>query len=183
MFCSKCGIQNADGARFCSGCGAPLVSEPAKEQPVSGMRAISEVVNFLQNDLRYKGKEVNKKQKEIEMLVKGLMPNEAVKFVCIGYCLGDGSGNVMLYAFTNRRFLVLHNAGKLGTFNAVMDNKSRFTGGDSYTYDQLTGVTHSKGLLTGSISISTFNSTYSFNVDKQLVEPVYNGIMEVIHNH
>ena len=183
MFCSKCGTQNSNEARFCSGCGAVLSVEPLKEQPVSGMRTVEEIVSFLQNDLHYKEKEVKKKQKEIGTLVQGLMPNEAVKFVCIGYCLGDGSGNVMLYAFTNLRFLVIHNASKLGTFNAVMDNKSRFTGGDSYTYEQLCGVTHSKGIFTGSISIKTFNGSYSFNVDKPILEPVYGGILNVIHNH
>ena len=31
-FCSKCGMQNLDGAAFCSGCGAPLVQTPAASQ-------------------------------------------------------------------------------------------------------------------------------------------------------
>ncbi len=32
MFCSNCGAQNADGARFCSGCGCAL-QEPQQENP------------------------------------------------------------------------------------------------------------------------------------------------------
>lgn len=31
-YCTKCGTQNADGARFCSGCGAPLTAVAGKEK-------------------------------------------------------------------------------------------------------------------------------------------------------
>lgn len=34
MFCSKCGTQNADGAAFCCGCGAPLGAAQAPVAPV-----------------------------------------------------------------------------------------------------------------------------------------------------
>ncbi len=30
MFCPKCGVENADGSKFCSGCGTSLVSAPAE---------------------------------------------------------------------------------------------------------------------------------------------------------
>ena len=29
MFCPKCGVKTGDGARFCTGCGAPLAVNPA----------------------------------------------------------------------------------------------------------------------------------------------------------
>ena len=32
MFCPKCGAQNAPGAQFCSGCGAPLVAQQPQQQ-------------------------------------------------------------------------------------------------------------------------------------------------------
>ena len=34
MFCPKCGTKNVDGAKFCTGCGAPL--GPAPAAPVGG---------------------------------------------------------------------------------------------------------------------------------------------------
>ena len=33
MFCPKCGIQNADGAKFCVGCGAPLGTQQQTQPP------------------------------------------------------------------------------------------------------------------------------------------------------
>ena len=32
MFCPNCGTQNADGAKFCSGCGAPLGAQQPQQQ-------------------------------------------------------------------------------------------------------------------------------------------------------
>lgn len=45
MFCSKCGAENADGARFCAKCGAALAvaaPEPAPAAPTT-MRSTSDV--------------------------------------------------------------------------------------------------------------------------------------------
>ena len=45
MFCSKCGADNAEGARFCAKCGAALavaVPEPAAAAPTT-MRGITDV--------------------------------------------------------------------------------------------------------------------------------------------
>lgn len=45
MFCSKCGADNAEGARFCAKCGTPLaaaVPEPAAAAPTT-MRGTSDV--------------------------------------------------------------------------------------------------------------------------------------------
>lgn len=45
MFCSKCGADNAEGARFCAKCGAALavaVPEPAAAAPTT-MRGITNV--------------------------------------------------------------------------------------------------------------------------------------------
>jgi TM2 domain-containing membrane protein YozV len=33
MFCSKCGAENADGARFCAKCGNPLATAPTADPP------------------------------------------------------------------------------------------------------------------------------------------------------
>lgn len=39
MFCPKCGTQNGDGARSCSGCGAPLPQAPAGPTAAYGQTA------------------------------------------------------------------------------------------------------------------------------------------------
>lgn len=35
MYCEYCGANNQDGAKFCSGCGAPLQADPAAVAPVA----------------------------------------------------------------------------------------------------------------------------------------------------
>src|SRR6266545_4351537 len=43
--CAQCGRQNADDARFCSGCAAPLAAEPA------ALRAVRKTVTLLFCDM------------------------------------------------------------------------------------------------------------------------------------
>ena len=52
MFCSKCGQQNNDGARFCLKCGSPLVqsAEPAKVTSVIEKAAQQTNINSVAND-------------------------------------------------------------------------------------------------------------------------------------
>ena len=61
MYCSKCGTQNADGARFCTGCGEPIGRPSAPTQPagvlastpgsrpssVSGMRTATLILGLI----------------------------------------------------------------------------------------------------------------------------------------
>ena len=39
--CSSCAYHNADDARFCAGCGTPLVDGPAAASPVEERRVVS----------------------------------------------------------------------------------------------------------------------------------------------
>lgn len=41
MFCPKCGAQNPDGAKFCSGCGGPLPASSASPAPAASSPAAS----------------------------------------------------------------------------------------------------------------------------------------------
>ncbi|TRV02700.1 MAG: zinc-ribbon domain-containing protein [Microcystis wesenbergii Mw_QC_B_20070930_S4] len=41
MFCTKCGTQNADNAKFCINCGSPLHSQPVEPEIVQPKREAS----------------------------------------------------------------------------------------------------------------------------------------------
>ena len=44
MFCPKCGAQNADGAKFCSGCGGPLPATGASSTSAASSPVASPVL-------------------------------------------------------------------------------------------------------------------------------------------
>lgn len=48
MICSRCGMQNSEGARFCSNCGQSLAPQAAlPATPVLGARALPDPIDPL----------------------------------------------------------------------------------------------------------------------------------------
>lgn len=52
MFCSQCGTNNADGAAFCAGCGAPMANEQPVNQEVPQQPEIQPGYQTSQGDFR-----------------------------------------------------------------------------------------------------------------------------------
>ena len=206
MFCPKCGTQIPDGSAFCMKCGCNIQSvlggaqafappptgyqQPSYQQPAyqqapysaypepapqapTGMRTTAEMLAFMdQHLLGFKDAE-----RHTRLIEQSLMPNETVQFCFCGNQNSQGihSQGAHVYAFTNLRMLVAQ--------AKIAFQKGNLKGVEIYTYDQIGNVSYSKGLLTGTISISFYNGHGSIMCEKKAVEFIYQEINKAIFNY
>ena len=134
------------------------------------MRTTREMLDFLQSN------QVGSREapKHVPLIEQALMPNEEVLFVFCGNQNSHGieSQGIHAYAITNQRFIIAQ--------ATVAFQKGNLRGVQIYMPEQLGAVTYSKGLLTGTISISFFDGTGSIMVEKKRVEFIYNGINQAL---
>ena len=167
MFCSKCGTENADGAKFCKGCGVELAVAPKQETDV-------------------KKDETN--VKETETIKKGISPK------LIGIAAAIVAALVVFLMITSKPTIDLSKYTKIetsgydgyGQARAVVDweairskygKKLKFEGDAKAEYD---GVMTPMDLLEGSVKISFDENNgkltngdkvaYTWTVDEKLSE-------------
>ena len=111
-FCSNCGTQLADGIRFCPSCGTSIGgSAPAapvsRNTQVVGMRTTAQVLDFFVTGLGMKEKYKERYRRGVDMLIRDLMPNEAIEFAtCAILNFSSSSRTNVCVATTNRRLLI-----------------------------------------------------------------------------
>lgn len=186
-FCSNCGSAIEDGVRFCSSCGAQL-NPSAAAQPVDKtaglMRTEDDIRNFIIQTWgeKFYVHESKKMKAHLPYILNALMPDEGIAFLFRGVqnmTATDNSGD-HVYAFTNYRMLISYPPNALQSLGRIGGARQ---GLEVYTYQQITNISYSKGLMLGSINIDFINGSGKITVDKPYVESIYNGINEAFFKY
>lgn len=163
----------------------PYAQNPYPQQQAVGMRTEEDVNNFFRNVLGLQEKYIGKYQKMVTPLVRSLMSNEVIEFACVGahnFSMSTG-GDMCGYAMTNMRMIISCPGNALRSAANASRGRRTFQGVQSYTYDQINGVSYNKALLTGTITIDFFDGAMTIGVDKKFTEIVHDGISKAIYAH
>ena len=199
MFCSNCGKQLADEARFCPVCGTPTgvqaaqqpAGNPAPQQPelnpeipAAGMRTVDDLKRFFMS-LGVSEKNVEKNRTVMEEAVADLFPGETIEFATDAVLgMGSRTSENVLIAATNRRFMVTVKKNALTAVRNGLQLRSGPSGVYSYDYRDLLSIRCNKGLLTGTILVDTgSDGRLDFAVDKKFADFVYQNLRQAIYNH
>ncbi len=179
MFCSNCGTKNADGARFCSGCGCALQSVPTQPTqpmagtPAGGMVTEEEVLESFVTKLGMAEKYKKKYRPRVAPIIRSLMPGEYIELAFVGVTnLSDGGGESSGYALTNHRMIIAVPPNAMATAARRARGRNDFEGVEIIPYNSIRSINYKKTLLLGVITVNLNDGKFDISVDKPFVEKI-----------